>query len=342
MNKRTLITILVVVGLLAIPVTIAFASGQLVSGDDGRYNVLAMTRVSSASDPFTMQVLNGVYQAKLNNEKIDLDLITFQNERMLMPEDLNPAKKYKLIVVSTGNRDEVVRMVCDMEPEALVLTVDSGIPEDQLPKNAINIVFRSEESGYVAGYVAGALTKTGSVGILMGEKDSQPLEKTAAAFEQGLEFGSVETGRTVTPVRQYIGSFYDEGAGYAKAEEMYGHGCDIVFMLAGSSGTGGIYAGMNNNRYAIGVDRDQNDIAPDTVLFSVVKKIDSSVESVIQQCISGKVKGGTEISLGYAEDAVGLVHFINAVPEPVRKRAAAMEEGIKAGLVGVPNLSVMS
>jgi Uncharacterized ABC-type transport system, periplasmic component/surface lipoprotein len=266
-NKRTLVTVLVIVVLLAIPVTLALASGQLFAPDEETYHVLAVSRVSTANDPYTMQILNGVYQAKREGKLIDLDLITLRDDNTPDLKSYDYKEEYDLVVVSLENMDEILPDICQTYPQVLFLTVDSTIPADKLPQNMINIVFRSHEAGYTAGYAAGAMTKSGKVGILLGVEDSPLLENYASAFEAGLALGGAEQDKKVTPVRRYAGSYYDFAAGYSCAEELYNEGCDIVFTIAGASGTGGIRAAAVEDKYVIGADQDENDLAPANVIF---------------------------------------------------------------------------
>ncbi len=62
---------------------------------------------------------------------------------------------------------------------------------------------------------------------------------------------------------------------------MYASGADIIFSAAGDVGLGVIEAAKEKGKFAIGVDRDQNDVAPDTVITSAMKKVNEGVDVVI-------------------------------------------------------------
>lgn len=57
---------------------------------------------------------------------------------------------------------------------------------------------------------------------------------------------------------------------------MYASGVDIIFC--GDSGNGAIEAAKEQNKWVIGVDRDQNDLAPDNVITSAVKRVDNAIQ----------------------------------------------------------------
>src|SRR5207248_2710764 len=57
---------------------------------------------------------------------------------------------------------------------------------------------------------------------------------------------------------------------------------------------------------AIGVDSDQDAIAPGHVLTSMIKRTDFAVYDSINRLVCGKLKGGDTVNLGLKEGAVGL------------------------------------
>src|SRR5258708_35404626 len=88
-------------------------------------------------------------------------------------------------------------------------------------------------------------------------------------------------------------------------------GGDVIFTAAGNSGLGGFdaveQAGKQNDRathFVIGVDSNQNMVKPGFVLTSMVKRVDNSVYSIIQDVVNGKFKAGFHV-YGLNEDGVG-------------------------------------
>jgi len=90
---------------------------------------------------------------------------------------------------------------------------------------------------------------------------------------------------------------------------MFQKGADIVFAVAGGTGAGVIQAAKDANKYAIGVDADQDSLAPGSVLTTMVKRTDVAVEDMVKAYHEGKFPGGTTLSLGLKENGVGLSEF---------------------------------
>lgn len=87
---------------------------------------------------------------------------------------------------------------------------------------------------------------------------------------------------------------------------MYKNKADIIFAAAGDSGLGVLECAKETGNFAIGVDRDQSDIAPDNILTSAMKKVNEGVYNVVKNLNDGKFEGGKVLVFGLKEDAIGL------------------------------------
>ena len=76
---------------------------------------------------------------------------------------------------------------------------------------------------------------------------------------------------------------------------MYTNGADIVYHAAGATGMGVIEAAAEQGKYAIGVDQDQNYLAPENVLTSAMKRVDVSVFSLIEDVVNGTFEAGDKL-----------------------------------------------
>ena len=93
----------------------------------------------------------------------------------------------------------------------------------------------------------------------------------------------------------------------AKGEEMaipqYDQGADVIFQVAGGTGMGVINAAKKKDKWVIGVDRDQNSLAPDNVISSMIKRLDIAVFNAIKMVQDGNFKGG-QYKYGIAEGGI--------------------------------------
>jgi basic membrane protein A len=156
-----------------------------------------------------------------------------------------------------------------------------------------------------------------------------PVERYEVGFIQGVKY--VDPKVRVLSVT--VGDFADQARGREAAVAMIEQGADIIFPAAGLTGLGSIQAARENGVLAIGVDVDQNNVAPDTVLTSAIKKIPESVYVVLESIVNGNFEGGTKV-YGLAEDAAGLAPFHGfegMVPQAVKDAVEKAKAGILSG-----------
>ena len=165
-----------------------------------------------------------------------------------------------------------------------IVDVDYG---DKTPENVVCISFNEEQSGYVVGLVAGKMTKTNTVGFV-GGMDNVVIKK----FQIGYEAGVKAANPDAKVLSQYVNSFADQAKGKSIASQMYNNNADIIFACAGDSGVGVLECAKETGKFAIGVDRDQNDIAPENILTSAMKKVNEGVFNVVKDLSEGNFDGG--------------------------------------------------
>jgi len=170
--------------------------------------------------------------------------------------------------------------------------------------NVISVTYREQEGAFLAGALAAMVSKTKSVAFL-GGVDIPLLRK----FEAGYTAGAREIDPTIKVPVKYVGSFEDVASGKELAGVLYDGGSDIVFIAAGKSGLGAIdETRARNGVYAIGVDSDQDSLAPGKILTSMVKRVDVAVFSIAQETISQKIRSGV-MEFGLANHGIGLTDF---------------------------------
>ena len=91
------------------------------------------------------------------------------------------------------------------------------------------------------------------------------------------------------------------------ASQMYNNNADIIFACAGDSGVGVLECAKETGKFAIGVDRDQNDIAPENILTSAMKKVNEGVFNVVKDLSEGNFDGGKTLVFGLK--AVSYTHL---------------------------------
>ncbi|MEM0934528.1 MAG: BMP family ABC transporter substrate-binding protein [Pseudomonadota bacterium] len=213
-------------------------------------------------------------------------------------------------------------------------------------ENVASVVFAEHEGSYLAGALAAQVTTDTSIeginpepiiGVIGGFK-APGIDKFIVGFIQGAEAINPEVEVKVA----YADSFGDPAKGQQMANAMFDEGADIVYQVAGGTGIGIIEAAKQRGAYAIGVDTDQDGMAPGNVLTSVIKRVDVAVEEVVTGYAAGAFPGGTVMNFGLAENGVALsdmVHTRDRIPPAYLEMVSAMEADIISGAIDVWDVS---
>jgi len=161
---------------------------------------------------------------------------------------------------------------------------------------------------YLAGVLAASASKTHRVGIILGTQ-SELLE----GFRLGYITGVHAVNASITVDQAYVrdnttAGFSDPDRAAGIAGGMYGNGTDVIYTVAGYSGTGAIAeAKKGPGRYIIGIDSDQTYLGPSVVLASAIKRVDRVVYSGIGEYLNGTFTGGSTVA-GLREGITGLTY----------------------------------
>jgi basic membrane protein A len=231
-----------------------------------------------------------------------------------------------------------VNLVARAFPNTRFACIDYVPPaEGAIPENVTGLAFREEEGSFLVGAVAGLVTKTQHVGFV-GGMDIPLIHK----FEAGYRLGVHEVCPACEVHAAYAGTtpeaFRDPVKGKALAISQISAGADVLYHASGTTGHGVFEASHDMGVLAIGVDSDQHDEMPGTVLTSMLKRGDVAVFDTIRAAAEGTLRGGMQ-SFGLAEDGVGYVHegpHGALVPEAVKVRVAELRERVVRGELRVP------
>ena len=206
---------------------------------------------------------------------------------------------------------------------------------DKTPKNVVGVMFKAEEGAFLAGYIAAKMSKTGTLGFIGGM--SVPI---IHSFQYGFKAGAKYANKNITLLEQHAESFTDAAKGKAIANQMISKGADVIFHAAGAVGDGVIEAAKEKGKMAVGVDRDQNYLAPKSVITSSMKRVDNAVYSVVSDLNKGIFKGGTTVEYGLKDGAVDIAPSTSKmIPAILLEDVANMKKEIIAGKIKIPTTS---
>ncbi|MCF1464810.1 BMP family ABC transporter substrate-binding protein [Agrobacterium vitis] len=217
--------------------------------------------------------------------------------------------------------------------------------QEQKGDNILSVLFQEQEGSYLAGMLAAEVTKDTSIkgindkpiiGVIGGTK-SAGIDKFIVGYIQGAKAVNPNIEVKVA----YSNTFGDPAIGTQMAKAMYEAGADIIFQVAGGTGIGVIQAAKETGHYAIGVDGDQDALAPGNVLTSMVKRTDIAVENVVNAYANGDKLGGKRLAFGLKEDGVGLspmTYTKTLIPAASIKAVEQAKADIVSGKIKVWNV----
>lgn len=215
-------------------------------------------------------------------------------------------------------------------PDQLYGIIDNAY--EDTPANVIGVLFNDEQSSFLVGYIAGRMTETDRVGFVGGMRSA-----VISRFDYGYTAGVKYANKDIEVFNQYADSFDDQAKGKAITAQMYQNGADIVFHAAGGVGIGVIEAAKENDKYAIGVDRDQNYLAPEHVITSAMKRVDNAVFTTAVELQDGTLQGGQTIVYGLDEGAVDIAPTSDKhVSQEILTEVESLKQDIIGGKIVVP------
>jgi basic membrane protein A len=209
-------------------------------------------------------------------------------------------QKYDIILVLAPNSpDGFVKLATETPNQKF--GVPSDIFVDKLPDNVAAFQINVHESSFLGGVIAGLMTKTKTVGAVVGG-DGPGLNQFYWAYKQGV----MEACPDCKVLVSYLNfDFSNPTLGKEAALGQYDQGADIIFQVAGRSGEGVISAAKEKAKFALGVDSNQDDVAPGSIIVSVMKRVDTSTFLLVKNALENKFKSGFS-QIGMKDGATGL------------------------------------
>ena len=168
--------------------------------------------------------------------------------------------------------------------------------------NVAGIEFGFADASYLAGMLAGAMTKTNVIGVI-GGTELPPVRESFAAFARGAK----AVNPAVSVLTSYIGNWDDVSAGREQALAQIGRNADVIFQNADAAGLGVFRAARETKRaLVIGSNSDQNGVAPEITIASVVIDLPHALLTVAREVRAGSFKPRV-LKLGTESDVVTLV-----------------------------------
>jgi basic membrane protein A len=214
-----------------------------------------------------------------------------------------------------------------------IVDVDQGDLKHK-PKNALGLIFKEQEAGYLAGYLAGLTAKrenASTIGSVGGYKEP-PVDR----FIAGYQAGAKEADPGIKTLNGYSSDWDDQAKCKELALSQIGRGAKIVFQVAGGCGLGALSAAKDKGVWGIGVDADQSFLGSH-VLTSAQKRVDVAVYQTIQSIVTNHWRGGRSAVFGLDKNGVALGTISPKVPKEDLSALKSVAAKIRSGEITVPN-----
>jgi basic membrane protein A and related proteins len=194
-------------------------------------------------------------------------------------------------------QDAAARVAPDFPQTVFIIT--SG---DRNGPNVAGINFSFQDGAYLAGIAAGAVTRSNTIGVI-GGTELPPVKTSFDAFAQGAK----AVNPNVKVLTSYIGNWEDVSAGREQALAQIGQGADVIFQNADAAGLG-VFQAVKESKdvYIIGANSDQNALAPNVTLGSVVIDLPHALLMIAREVKNGLFVS-RPITYGAKDDVVKLV-----------------------------------
>jgi basic membrane protein A and related proteins len=180
------------------------------------------------------------------------------------------------------------------------------------PANLVGLTFKEDQPGFLAGALAGLLTKTNVIGAVAGLATVPPVVN----YVKGYTNGALYTNPKVKVLKIYqpesgAKDFNDPDWGKQQALTFFGQNADIIFGVGGNTGNGGLVAAKEKGKMCIGVDVDQYVSYPDVascLITSAQKHLRQAVKSAVTNMVKSSWQSGL-LTFDITNDGIGLAPY---------------------------------
>ncbi|MDR2867564.1 MAG: BMP family ABC transporter substrate-binding protein [Acholeplasmatales bacterium] len=295
-------------------VVVAFACTKV--GDEAKWRIWLITDSGTITDrSFNQGTWEGVLAFADANDEVEAHYLrpdTVSDAGYKEAIEIVIEEKHANVVVTPGFLFEVaIYEEQTKHPDVYFILIDGEPHSDtgtyKTEENTINVLFKEEQSGFLAGYAAvqDGFSKLGFVG----GQEVPAVVRFGIGYVAGAYYAANQLSRSIAfPASQYwyTGTFGQSPDHVQTVSSWYNTGTDIIFAAAGAVGLDVMSAAEHlTNKYVIGVDVDQSDQSP-TVISSAVKQLAVAVQRILADLISDNWHGGVTLNYGANEDSVGL------------------------------------
>jgi basic membrane protein A len=250
------------------------------------------------------------------------------------------AQGYDLVIAVGPAEEQAVGVVARQYPKIRFAIVGDSYASPGIRglPNVEGIIFKDQEAGYLAGYLAGLIelargsqaSRSNAVSTISGS-----LDLAATRYVAGFRSGA----RAADPTVRLLAGFSNASTAPGRCSTIAGSqiraGSGVVFPVTGTCSIGAFDAAHTAHVWAIGSELDQSALT-DAILVSAVDHPDRAVYLALTALEHGTFETGRDVEFGIAQGAVGLAGLNEAIPPAIRRRLGYVANRLRAGRISVP------
>jgi basic membrane protein A len=315
--KRSLAAVLIAAFLLMLGVVAAGCGGDdSSSGGSGAsetatpekkaIKVGLVTDIGGLNDRSFNQLANEGLERAKSQLGVDGRVLTSKSNADYVPNLSTLAQqKYDLVIGVGFLMSDAMDTVATKFPNVNFAIID--FPQAGLkhkPTNVRGLLFKENEAGYLAGYLAALVTKDKGGDQVISSVGGQKIPPVDG-YIAGYQAAAKKVNAKIKTLNGYSQDFVDQAKCKEIALNQIAQGAQVVFQVAGQCGLGALDAAKEKGVLGIGVDADQGYLG-DHILTSAQKKVDVSVFDTAKAAQDGSFKGGEDQIFDLKSDGVGL------------------------------------
>lgn len=243
--------------------------------------------------------------------------------------DLLTNEKPDIVFGDAFSSESAVRDVAKNYPK---VQFAFGSGEDTVDPNFSTFDNWLQDPGYLAGMLAGGVTKSGTIGVVAAMPIPE-VNRIVNAFIKGV----AETNSSATVKVTFINSFFDPTTAKQAALAQVAQGADVLF----AERAGVIEAAKEKNLPVIGMMVDQQSEAPKNVMTSLVWNMRPTVDEVIKEFKAGSLHSQNLGQFSFMKNGGSSLAPINSdvpggIPQDVIDKVTAKQKDIMDGAFETP------
>jgi basic membrane protein A len=346
-------------GASSAPVTTTAASGAASGAAAGKFLGCMVTDTGGINDKsFNQSAWEGMQQAASANPAVSVKYLQSTSQSDYVP-NINTfiGQKCGIIVTVGFLMADATKAAAQKNADAKLAIVDNAY--SPVIPNVDALVFNTVQDGFLGGYLAAGMTKTGKVATF-GGMQLPTVTIYMDGFYDGVQYYNKQHNKNVqvlgwnetTQKGSFTGDFTNQTKGQTTTQTFIQEGADIIFPVAGNVGLGAAKAVQDADNSGgsvnmLWVDTDGCVSAAQYCKYfisSVTKGIQAAVKTAVLNAQSGSFKGGNYIgTLTNGGVVLAPFHdFQSKVPAALQSELKTVQTGIENGSIPTATKSPVS